>query len=269
MDSASRHSGDRPSGPGSGRRHVTQRLHPALTDVLNRLDGTPIGEGFKERALQVSTSALVADPVDHSAALAAYRWLLGRADGAGLPLTDAGYLKPADVKALAEVLPTMRDYPFTISREVDVFPIVDFRDYLKAVGLLRKYKASLRLTKTGREALADANTLWRHVAATVLFSGSDLDMDASVVVLVHMATTPTGIDGNEVAATMSALGWSQYGGTPVRRDDIEPVWSELWTVLGNVGERASKKFGDGRLSDAARIMIHNALFDEVSSESIP
>ncbi len=268
MDSSSHRRGNRPPGPGSGLRRVTQRLHPVLSDVLNRLDGAPIGDGFKKRAVEVSTSTLLGDPVDHSAALAAHRWLLGRADGDGLPLTAAGYLKPADVRALAEVLPTMQDWMFTMAREIDVYPILTFRKYLKAIGLLRKHKASLRLTKVGRDGLADPDVLWRHLAGTLVLTGSDFDIDASVVILLHMATTKVGIDGNEVAETMTALGWAHHGGSPVRRDEIAPVWNDLWTALGNIGERAGGRHGDGRLSAAARVMIHDALFEEIDGESI-
>lgn len=86
------------------RRRIVSRLHPALTEVLNALDGTPIGREFRERAVQVSTSKALSEPVDHAAALIAHRWLLERAGGGGIPLTAAGYLKPADVKALAAVM---------------------------------------------------------------------------------------------------------------------------------------------------------------------
>ncbi len=83
-----------------------------------------------------------------------------------------------------------------------------------------------------------------------------------------MATTKVGVDGNEVAATMTALGWSHRGGTAVRRDEIAPVWNDLWTALGNVGARAGKQHGDGHLSAAARAMIHDALFEEIDGESM-
>lgn len=265
MDSSSHHRGNRPAGPGSGLRHVAQRLHPALTDVLNRLDGTPIGDGFKQRAVDVSTSTFSEDPVDRSEALAAHRWLLDRADGDGLPLTAAGYLTPADVKALAEVLPTMQDGTFAMASEADVYPVLDFSDYLKAIGLLRTYKASLRLTREGRVGLADADRLWGHLEDTLVLTDSDFDIHASIVVLVHMATTKVGIDGDEVAETMTALGWSHPGGAAVRRDEISPVWDDLWTALGNVGERVGTQHGDGHLSPAARALIHDTLFDEVET----
>ncbi|MFT3833173.1 MAG: hypothetical protein QM711_07605 [Micropruina sp.] len=86
-------------------------LNPVLTDVLNTLgEKTPLGQAFKDRAVEVSMAKVLGDPVDHAEALVAYRHLLEQADGDGLPLTAAGYLRPADVQTLAAVMPTMRDW---------------------------------------------------------------------------------------------------------------------------------------------------------------
>ncbi|MFT4234961.1 MAG: hypothetical protein QM607_08200 [Microbacterium sp.] len=69
-----------------------------LTDVLQNLgEETPLGQAFKDRAVDVSMLKVLGDPVDHAEALSAYRCLLERADGDGLPRTTAGYVKPADV----------------------------------------------------------------------------------------------------------------------------------------------------------------------------
>lgn len=47
--------------------------------------------------------------------------------------------------------------------------------------------------------------------------------DASVVVLVHMATTEGGIDVDAVVKTLTALGWSHRDGTPVGRGEVYEV----------------------------------------------
>lgn len=160
MTSAFHRPRDPPPGAESVRhRRVTWRLHQTLTDILNSLEGMPIGQAFKDRAVEVSTSKVFSDTIDHATALAAYRWILEHAVGDGLPLTSSGYLKPADVQALAAVMPTMHGWIHKMAREVDVHPVLYFRECLKAIGLLRKYKGSLRLTKAGREGLADATSL--------------------------------------------------------------------------------------------------------------
>ena len=99
MTSAFHRPMDPPFGVGPLRhRRVAWNLHPVLTDVLNTLGETPLGQGFKDRAVEVSMLKVLGDPVDHAEALVAYRNLLEKADDDGLPLTAAGYLKPADVQ---------------------------------------------------------------------------------------------------------------------------------------------------------------------------
>lgn len=255
---------DPPPGVGPLRhRRVAWNLHPVLSDVLNTLGETPLGQAFKDRAVEVSMLKVLRDPVDHAGALVAYRYLLERADGDGLLLTAAGYLKPVDVQALAAVMPTMRDWIHRMAREIDAHPVLYFREHVKSIGLLRKYKGTLRLTRLGRAAVNDADALWRHLADTLAPDERSFHADASVVVLVHMATTEGGIDVGAVAQTLTVLGWSHRDGSPVSQGEVYEVWNELWDVLGNIGESEGSHRSDRMMSQAARVMVHEALFTEV------
>lgn len=246
-------------------RRVTWRLHPALSDVLTTLDGTSFGKACTDRAAEISMAGVFADPVDQSGALTAHRWVLERADGEGLPLTAAGYLKPADVKALAALMPVMSDWIFPVSREVDAHPVLDFREHLKLVGLLRKYKGTLRLTKAGRAVLVDTPELWRYLANALIPPEHGFAADASVVILLDAATAEGEIDIDAIARTVTALGWSHRDGSPVSRSEIHGVWNGLWNVIGNIGERADGHRSERKVSAAARMLIHNALFEEVGA----
>lgn len=248
------------------RRRIVWRLDPALSIVLNRLDGTPFGQSFKERAVTVSTSKALGAPIDRAGALEAHLWLLERAAGEGLPLTAAGYLKPADVKELATRLPSMRDWSFAVGRESDTTPVLDFREYLKGIGLVRKYKGSLRLTPAGRAASANAESLWAYIADTLILDGSDFETDACVLVLVHMATTEGRIDLDLIARTMTALGWSLEGGVPVSSRELYPVWNDLWVALGSIGVFKGEVSFDRIIGDAARRMVNETLFTEVDGD---
>lgn len=234
-----------------------------LTDILNTLSATTLGQAFKDRAVEVSTLKVLGEPVDHAGALIAYRYLLERSDGDGLPLTAAGYLKPADVHALAAVMPTMRDWIHKMAREIDAHPVLHFREYVKSIGLLRKYRGSLRLTRLGRAAVNDPTVLWKHLADTLAPDEQSFYADATVVVLVHMATTEGRIDVGAVAQTLTALGWTHQDGSPVSQGEVYDVWNELWDVLGNIGESEGSHRSDRMMSHAARVMVHEALFTEV------
>lgn len=234
-----------------------------LTDILNTLVGTPLEQAFKDRAVDVSTLKVLGAPVDHAGALAAYRYLLEQADGEGFHLTAAGYLKPADVQAIAAKMPTMRDWMHKMTREIDAHPVLHFREYVKSIGLLRKYKGSLRLTRLGRVAVNDPTMLWNHLADTLAPDEQTLYAEATVVVLVHMATTDGPIDVGAVAQTLTALGWSHGAGSPVSQGEVYDAWNELWDVLGNIGESEGTHRADRMLSHAARVLVHEALFTEV------
>lgn len=264
MTSAFHRTTDPPPGIGPLRhRRVACNLHPVLTDVLNTLGETPLGRAFKDRAVEVSTLKVLGDSVDYADALLAFRYLLERADGDGLPLTAAGYLKPADVQALAVVMPTMRDWIHKMAREIDVHPVLHFREYVKSIGLLRKYKGSLRLTRLGRVVVNGSAALWEHLADTLAPDEQSFHADATVVVLVHMATTEGRIDVGTVAQTLTALGWSHRDGSPVSQGEVYEVWNDLWDVLGNIGASGGSHRSDRMMSHAARVMAHEALFTQV------
>ena len=68
-------------------------------------------------------------------ALAAYLWLLERAASqAGLPLTAAGWMKPAILTEFMPVLPTASDWIHSATREIDVHVVSDFRATLQSLG---------------------------------------------------------------------------------------------------------------------------------------
>jgi hypothetical protein len=186
--------------------HFSVGIDPRLGEILAVLEGSAIGAVFKDRAIELATSGLADEPLDHGAALRSQLWVLERVATEDIRLTAAGYLKPADVKAVAEVLPTMKDWIFRVTTEVHTQPVLYFRRHLAQVRLVRKYKGKLSATKVGRMGLADPGFLWTHLASTLIPNRSPFDQMGTVIVLVHMGTTEGQIDVDVVARTMSALG---------------------------------------------------------------
>ena len=149
-------------------RHERRYLHPRLSHVLSGLAGSPLQQALGDRVAEVGASAGPAPVGDElSQALAAHLWLLERAVAPeGLPLTAAGWMKPAMLSEFMSVLPTVADWIHSATREIDVHPVSDFRATLQNYRLLRKFKNSLRLTEAGKAALADPAGLWdTHRAA--------------------------------------------------------------------------------------------------------
>lgn len=240
--------------------------------MLNGLEGTEFGDEFYQRAVDLSTELLTPPDVDKGLALGAHLWILERATGEGLPLTAAGYLKPADARQFAELLHAMSDYPWAGTREVDARPVLYFREYLKAVGLLRRYKGTLRLTRAGRDGLDNVDALWRHLADTLVPEASLFTEHCAVTLMVYAATSERTVRPERIARILTAHGWRQENGDSVSEREVYPVWNDLWTALGNVGtpepsNRLREPFAR-ELSEGARALVRDALFHVVREEPV-
>lgn len=58
----------------------------------------------------------------------------------------------------------MVDWIGTANRECHTVPVLRFRESLQQLGLLRKYRGRLLLTRAGAAARGNPERLWRHLA---------------------------------------------------------------------------------------------------------
>lgn len=245
-------------------RHKRRYLHPRLGHVLSGLAGSPLQQALGDRVAEVGASA-GPSPTGEALreALAAHLWLLERAGSdEGLPLTAAGWMKPATLTEFLSVLPTAADWIHSATREIDAHVVSEFRATLQNFRLLRKYKNSLRLTEAGKAALADPADLWAFLVERLVPDDDDFTGSAGAVVLVHMVTSGHRVDMPTVARTMAEAGWKDRDGVAATADELWPIYNSLWTLLGNVGPRELEPHGNRRVSDAARAMVRDALFLE-------
>lgn len=243
-------------------RHERRYLHPRLGHVLSGLAGSPLQQALADRVAEVGTSA-GPSPTGEALreALAAHLWPLERAGSAdGLPLTAAGWMKPAMLTEFMTVLPTAADWIHSATREIDVDIVSDFRATLQNYRLLRKYKNSLRLTEAGKAALTDPADLWAFLVERLVPADDDFTGSVGAVILVHMATSGDRVDMQAVARTMAEAGWKDRDGVAATADELWPIYNSLWTLLGNVGPRDVESHGDRALPDAASAMVRDALF---------
>jgi hypothetical protein len=89
-----------------------------------------------------------------------FSWLLDHVGESGIRLTQAGYLPSASVEQLAGVLHLEDEWIGKLNREVQTYPVLEFRESVMRVGLLRKSKGSLLLTRAGRELRDEPVKLW-------------------------------------------------------------------------------------------------------------
>ncbi|MGL5830470.1 MAG: plasmid pRiA4b ORF-3 family protein, partial [Angustibacter sp.] len=232
-------------------------LDPRLLRLFRRLNGTSVGQEFGECLLAMGDPPSVA-PEQFSSSLSAYQWFLDRAGDCGLLLTGAGYLKPEVVVAACTVVPTMADFPGMHNREVQCFPLLEFRKCLQVLGLLRKFKGELRLTRAGEKARGNPAVLWEHLASHLVpTKGNEFVQVASLVYLVFVGGGRA-VKGpiNATADALSELGWRMHDGSPMTSI---PVWD--LPVTNAVRNLTSPDVGpDDQPGAAARALARAAVW---------
>lgn len=105
--------------------------------------------------------------------------------GDGLTLTAAGFLPPRVVETLFESLGLDDDdWVGKPGRESDTWPVLDLRQQVRRVGLVRKAKGRLLPTVVGRKLHGDPDALLAHVIGHLLAGLRDFDRAATLFMLV-------------------------------------------------------------------------------------
>ena len=184
-------------------------INPQLMLVTARLTTTPSYPQIAARMSELANPRPTLDPEVRNAALAPHLWFLQRAEGDGIELTSAGYLKPTDVEAASAILPAMNSWQGQRNREINAFPLLRFRESLQHLGLLRKRKNRLLLTKAGTESLADPARLWSHLADRIRANKpGSFEHDATLLILLFAATESGGLlHLTPIAQALGDHGW--------------------------------------------------------------
>lgn len=209
-------------------------VRPDLVVLLDRLHRTPVGDDVLARALAIGTPEQP-ETATLTANLRAYQWFLDRAVGDGILLTAAGYLKPADVEEASGIVPAAGDWIGKRNREDLTIPILEFRQSLQQLGLLRKYRGRLLVTKLGKAAAADPVVLWRHLADRLVDDkADDFTTEARLLALLCLVSEPDGRHDERLAEALTCLGWRQRDGRPVSRDQSRWAIRDVTRALTNV-----------------------------------
>ncbi len=234
-------------------------LDPRAIDLIRRLEGGPVGESLSDRTTQLISKSTTASVDETTEYLSAYLWFLNRAGHAGIPLTAAGYLKPADVEAASKVVPAMGDWYGAHNREVNCLPLLEFRESLQSMGLLRKHKGALLRTRAGALAQRDPVALWDHLATRLSPANDDtFEAHASFLLLIYAGGTQNGsLPLGDVAAALNELGWRHPDHSPVRSYDLYRL--PTYSTLINVAKHPRSRADEGRISSGASALARAAL----------
>lgn len=152
--------------PAEDRQELNAQM---IEEIQEALRNVSVGEAPEEETagtLDAAAAEEVTEPI---------RWLLDYVDD-GLPLTQAGYLKPVDVVAVAEHLELEKYWLGKLNREAETAPVRILREALIHLKLLRITKRTLQATRLGRDLKTAPLDLARYIAA-----GLPLVYDVAVV----------------------------------------------------------------------------------------
>ncbi len=133
---------------------------------------------------------------------------------AGLRLTEAGHLPPAEVSAAVHELkvPAPGGWP----RENQVPRVRQLRESAQAMGLLRKEHGQLLVTTRGAELRSRPDALWWHLAERMpLRSATACEVQPGLILLVCVAARCTDTLNGTIARMLSAIGWMNSDGGPL------------------------------------------------------
>ena len=180
---------------------------------------------------------------DPDSAVAPFWWLLqlcARPDGA--PLTQNGYLPPADVADAAERFGWW-DWPKPPRSEADVHQLTTIREVVRRLRLVRRRGRRLVATAHGRQLLDRPAELWSTVAAETEQGG---DFPLAVTEAVGLRLLQGRAEEHQLVAdvhpVLVAQGWSS-GGNPIALDQVASaiyIPIRWWKLFGVLDEEESR-----------------------------
>lgn len=162
-----------------------------------------------------------------------YRWLIEQV-GDGVRLTQAGYLPPAFVIEAMEALGWRNDFYGKGNREENT-PVLDLRESAQRLGLVRKNRGQLLVTKAGRRLVEDPEAFWWQLSANLPDARPEPHRHAGLVYLLMVAAGRTRDDAL-LAEAMTVLGWTERGSYDALSPDAAfAAARETWALFDRLG----------------------------------
>lgn len=249
-------------------RFNVDEVNTALAHLNSRTNGplsavdpdSPLGELLlRMEEIPAALEQAIArsfEPVDDpdadakSSMVQPYLAFLRRVGHAGITLTQAGYLPPAHVRAVADLLKLEDVWIGKTNREVQTAPVLEFRESTQRLGLVRKARNKLTLTKAGAKASTDVQALWTVLAGAMPLGGTtrgpevQASRDAGLLLLIGIAAgLPRAEIAAMVAASLRELGWrTGPSSTDLTIRDIRQLQRPTEVVLAYIGVVARHSF---------------------------
>ncbi len=252
--------------------HALDGLPDVLATMLRRATGSTAYDLMAALVLEADLGS----PVEIGAVEAAemvrrYAWLLDRVGPAGIKLTAAGYLPPVHVEAAFEALGLADEWIGKGNREDQTVPVLVLRESATRLGLLRKYRGTLLLTKAGTSVREDPSALWWYVARRL-----PLEAAGSIehhVALLSLLGTAAGWDVTSssfrslTASVLSRYGWHVDGG-PLAASNLWAVRDLSTDVLRQMEtrERDRRTMRRGTPTPGGRLLARAVLQHQAATQ---
>ena len=212
-----------------------------VADVLRRVrDGAMLDVLIRAARAAQFAEPVAVDPETIAAMVRPYQWFLDRVGPNGLMLTSAGYLKPADVLACATDLGLDEEWIGKYNRESQTYPVLELRESMQKLGLLRKLHGKLLLTAAGKKVSGSPQALWNHLAAKVPY-GDDCTQDAGRIVLLLVAAGEDP-EHSRLHQALTALGWRYSTGQAITEYGAFDQARATFALLQRLGATANNMF---------------------------
>jgi hypothetical protein len=233
---------------------VERALPPEIAQLLQHVALLPAEAVVRDLVEAADLDGPIdVDETAAAQALRRYAWLLHRV-GDGLPLTAAGWLPPAVVTEAMDALWPDDRWIGKRNREDLTEPVRRLRACAQRLGLLRIHRGRLLVTKAGAGLRGDPTRLWQHVAERLVGKPKD-PFTRSAAALLLLAAAAGSVDDEQLAAVLTAAGWSGRGGTGVHRYAVRGAAGHVDEVLDLVGAYEVR----GSVTAAGRVLARAAL----------
>jgi hypothetical protein len=209
-----------PAGDSGSEPPAAETIPAPVARLLALTRGRPGGRMVHDLVEHARLDApVLVDTAVAAATVHRYTWLLGRVGDDGIKLTAAGYLPPVHVEAAVHELGMTDEWIGKGNREDLTAPVLQLRMSAQRLGLVRKYRGRLQLTKRGDATRRDPVRLWWQLAELMpAASPQSIEADAGLVMLLAAAAGHRAEPGGAAAQLVEcvrALGWAYADGSPL------------------------------------------------------
>ncbi|MGO1543955.1 MAG: plasmid pRiA4b ORF-3 family protein [Gulosibacter sp.] len=162
--------------------------------------------------------------------------------GDGANLTQAGYLKPADVEQIAKRAGIIEWWIGKANREDMTPPVADLRDTARALGLVSVRKGRISPTQAAKRCADDPQALLRHILGRLPLGKSQVDRHLGWTALAVVGSDcPVKFWNGTISGFMFDLGWRDGRDRHAPPHPMSPTLDALKILAG------STRNGWGRL----------------------